>query len=100
MTLNLLRRTWWVPAMLSLGLLSGCAVQQVGDKRAVTLETGVDVLDATSHVAAGIYLGQPESAAQAKSNAEQVKALDAAIERAKARKNGDNATTTSSGKDQ
>lgn len=97
MNLVALQRTLLVYGMLL--SLTGCAVQQVGDKRAVTLETGVDVLDATSHVAAGIYLGQPESAEQAKSNAAQVKALDAAIERAKARKNGDNQAADIAGKD-
>lgn len=72
-------------ALLSASLLQGCAVHQSGSHRVMTLETGNDVLDAASYVAAGIYFAGKEnqSAKPLSANDPQVQALDAAFVRAK-----------------
>lgn len=72
-------------SMLGAALLQGCAVHQSGSHRVMTLETGNDVLDAASYVAAGVYLAGKEnqSAKPSSANDPQVQALDAAFVRAK-----------------
>lgn len=71
--------TLWLPA---------CAVHQVEQQSAVTLQTGNEVLDAASYVAAGLYLSkqQAKGSKPVSANDPAVKALDAAFDRAKAGK--------------
>lgn len=77
-----------VSAVVVMLWLPACAVHQVEQQSAVTLQTGNEALDAASYVAAGLYLSKQQAKASkpVSANDPTVKALDAAFDRAKAGK--------------
>lgn len=80
--------------LLSPLCFSACTIHKVGKHTAVTLNTGNDVLDATSYVVAGAKLQKKLSAEQRQNggsnrpNDPVVKQMNEAIEKAKDRKQG------------
>lgn len=66
-------------------LLTGCVSQTQSHQHALTVQTGLPVVDAASHLASGLYLANKAPARPLEPHDPQVKALNDAIERAKSR---------------
>lgn len=81
--------------------LSACTWHSVGKHDVITLDTGNEVVDAASYVAAGVYLSKKIEEDRWKNGDidlkkdPKVKALNEAFERAKSRKISEQAAQTS-----
>jgi hypothetical protein len=87
--------------LIAVSSLSACTWHSVGKHDVITLDTGNDVVDAASYVAAGVYLSKKIEEDRWRNGDidlkkdPKVKALNEAFDRAKSRKISERATQNS-----